>query len=207
MKKLFLVACMTLVLGGCAVGNTHRYDLGDAEFVLDTEKSVAVAVVDLRTYVLSDEKPPAFVGLQRGGYGNPFDVMTDSGHGLAEDLTTSIVSSLAAAGVQAVGVPVPQKSTEAEARQLLAAVSADRCTLLMVREWRADTYFNTGLDYDITLAVLTPEGVELAKTTLQGHDNLGSSMVPADARVYAETAVRSKLEAIFGDPEIKGALK
>lgn len=207
MQKLILVVCMTVLLGGCAVGNTHRYDLGDAEFDLQTERTVAVAVVDLRPYVLSGEKTPSFVGLQRGGYGNPFDVNTDSGRGLAEDMSSSIVSSLTAAGVQAVGIPVPPKSSEAQARQLLMGVEADRCTLLTIREWKADTYFNTGLDFDVTLMVLSPEGAELAKTTLQGHDNLGSSMVPSDARVYAETAVRSKLEQMFGDPEVKSVLE
>jgi hypothetical protein len=88
---------MGVLLGGCAVDNSHRYDLGDAEFQVESNKTVAVAVVDTRPYVLSGEKTANFSGLMRGGFGNPFDVTTDSGRALAEDLTISIVRALNAA--------------------------------------------------------------------------------------------------------------
>jgi hypothetical protein len=40
---------------------------------------LAVAVHDERSEVASGDKNPAFVGLLRGGYGNPMDVRTASG--------------------------------------------------------------------------------------------------------------------------------
>ena len=62
-----------------------------------------MATQDRREYVLSGNKDPQFVGLQRGGYGNPFDVRTSDDRPLAEDMTTAIVAAMAGRGFQ----PVP----------------------------------------------------------------------------------------------------
>jgi hypothetical protein len=207
MRSLILLICMGVLLGGCAVGNSHRYDLGDAELQVESSKTVAVAVVDARPYVLSGDKTPNFSGLMRGGFGNPFDVTTDSGRALAEDLTISIVSALKRDGVEAVAVPVGPTARGSDARTLLLASGADRCTLLTIREWKSDTYLNTGLFYNMTLEVLATDGTVLASKVLQGHDNLGASGMPADARVHVEAAVKTKLEAVFGSSDIKVALE
>jgi hypothetical protein len=207
LRQLFLVVCFGVFLGGCAIGNTHRYNLGDADLSVNSTNSVAVATVDVRPYVLSGEKAPAFSGLFRGGFGNPFDVTTDSGRPLASDLTDSIVSALKRKGIEAMAVTISPKAGDSEARALLLASGADRCTLLTIREWKSDTYFNTGLTYDVTLEVLATDGTVMASKELQGHDNLGASGVPGDARIHVEKAVKGKLEEIFGSPEIKAALQ
>lgn len=206
MRQLILILCLGALLGGCAVGNTHRYHLGDADLSVASSNTVAVAVVDLRPYVLNGEKTPNFSGLFRGGFGNPWDVATDSGRPLAEDLAASIVVALQRKGIEATAVSLSPKTTEAEARTLVTASGADRCTLLSFREWKSDTYFNTGLTYDMTLEVLSADGTVMASKVLQGHDNLGASGVPADARVHVETAVKKKLETLFGSPEVQAAL-
>lgn len=60
--------------------------------------TVAVATHDQRPYVVGGNKKPNFVGLSRGGYGNPFDVVTVSGNPLADGFSESISRSLAARG-------------------------------------------------------------------------------------------------------------
>lgn len=207
MRKIFWVIVLGLLVEGCAIGNTHRYDLGDAAFRVNSDKTVAVTTVDLRPYVLSGDKGPSFVGLQRGGFGNPFNVNTSSGRPLAEDMTTSIVAALEKSNVRALAVTTPTNTQEAGARDLLLAAEADRFILFLVREWKADTYLNTGLPHDVTLKVLQRDGTELAEKTLNGRDNLGASMVPADARVHTEAAFRHKLEAAINDPGVAAALQ
>ncbi|WP_340115557.1 hypothetical protein [Pelagibius sp. 7325] len=207
MRHVVFVLCFAGFLGGCAIGNSHRYDLGDADLKVESDKSVAVAVVDLRPYVLSGEKEPRFSGLFRGGFGNPFDVTTDSGRPLTEDLSQSVVTALKRSGVDAVTVAVAPKTATAEARALVQASGADRCALLQVREWKSDTYFNTGLTYDLTLDVLAGDGTLLASKEIQGHDNLGPAGVPGDARVQVERAVKEKLETLFANPDIKNAVE
>ena len=89
MRKFFLLGIAGFLFSGCAIGNTHRYDLGNAALVAESDKRVAVCVADERPYVLSGEKPGSFVGLLRGGFGNPFDINTTSGEPMASDITTS----------------------------------------------------------------------------------------------------------------------
>ncbi len=205
MRGLAAVVCLAFLLSACAVGNSHRYDLGNAEFELDSEKSVAVSVVDLRPYVVDGDKEPKFTGLFRGGFGNPFDVTTNSGRPLAEDLTNSIVAALKRDGIDAKAVQVKAQTNEAGARSLILASQADRCSVLYVREWKSDTYFNTGLDYNLMLEVLSSDGSVIASQVVKGHDNLGPAGVPADARVAVEEAVKAKLEALFNAAEIQAA--
>ncbi len=88
-----------LVLAGCAIGNKYDYGAAIATIYAETDKSVSATVIDQRPYVLSGSKSPSFVGLQRGGFGNPFDVKTKSGRGLAEDLTDVLVRALDAQGI------------------------------------------------------------------------------------------------------------
>lgn len=130
MQKFVLLAFIGVFLGGCAIGNTHRYDLGDASFDLESKNTVAISVVDLRPYILSGDKLPNFVGLLRGGFGNPFDVTTDSDRPLAEDMTISIVESLKKDNIRAIAVPVSASTDEAAARSLLLNAKADRFALL-----------------------------------------------------------------------------
>jgi hypothetical protein len=77
---LFCVLLGVALLGGCAFGRTYSYsDVPIAMQAISSSGSVTVAVVDDRPYVLSGGKPDRFVGLMRGGFGNPFDVNTQSG--------------------------------------------------------------------------------------------------------------------------------
>ena len=207
MRRFFSILVVSVILGGCAVGNTYRYDLGDANIGLVSDKTVAVTVVDLRPYVLSGEKSADFVGLMRGGFGNPFDVTTSSKRSLADDIAFSIVESLKRSNIQALSVAAPPKTGEVEAQNILLKAEADRFTLLAIREWKSDTYFNTSLNYDVSVKVMGRNGATIAGKTIQDRETLGVSGLPADARRYAEKAVRQKLETIFNDPEISSALK
>ena len=83
----------TLLCHGCAVGNRHAYHTTVAPLQASGSHTIAVATHDEREYVRSGNKQPDFVGLQRGGYGNPFKVTTESGHALAQDVTDSITAS------------------------------------------------------------------------------------------------------------------
>jgi hypothetical protein len=122
-------------------------------------------------------------------------------------LSQSVVAAFKRSGVDAVTVAVAPKTGTAEARALVLASGADRCALLQIREWKSDTYFNTGLTYDLALEVLAGDGTLLASKEMQGHDNLGPSGVPGDARVQVEKAVKEKLEALFANPDIRAAVE
>ncbi len=205
MRSLLLLILMSVFMSGCAIGNTYRYDLGDAQFNLNSDKTVAVTTLDLRPYVRSGDKSPTFVGLMRGGFGNPFDVLTSSGRPLAEDMTISIVEALKKSDIKAFGVTAPAGANRSDTQDRLLQEDADRFVLFLILEWKTDTFFNTGLIHNVTLQVLHRDGSRVAEKTLQGRDNLGVAGLPKDARVKAEKAFREKLEAIFNDPEVASA--
>ncbi len=206
MRQFVLVLFIGVLLGGCAVGNTHRYDLGDAELTLKSSKTIAVSTLDSRSYIISGEKTRDFVGLQRGGFGNPFGVTTDSGRPLSEDMTRSIVEAMRISGVTALAVTLGSSDPNSAIKTLLSE-EADRYVLLILREWKADTYVNTNLIHDVTLQVLEGDGNKLAEKRIRGEENLGAALIPADSRVNTEKAFKAKLEALLNDPAIVEALK
>jgi len=198
----------TMVCHGCAAGNRHAYHETVAVLQAAGSKTIAVATHDEREYVRSGHKRPNFVGLQRGGYGNPFNVTTASTHPLAQDMTDAITASLRARGFQAIPVAVTHEDDAAVVRQRILGARADRAVLLVLNEWKADSMQNTALIYAVTLEVLDGDGGVLAEKNLIGKDNLGGSFwnPPAHARRVVPAAFKAKLEMLLNSPEVVAAL-
>ncbi len=208
MHRIIAGISVCLITVGCAVGVTHRYDSATASIDLQSNSIVAVAVHDQRPYVVNGDKSPDFVGLSRGGYGNPFDVTTDSKKPLANDFTASIVASLKAGGATAMAVTVSPQDSGETARKILLAAKAERYVLVTLNEWKADTFWNTVLHYDILLRVHDGNGIERASKRLKGKDDLGGDALnpPGHSRKVVPAAYKRKLEELFRDPRIKAAL-
>ena len=198
----------TVTLAGCAIGNHHAYHDTIATFQASGSYAVAVTVHDQREYIQNKDKSPDFVGLQRGGCGNPFNVTTVSGQPLAEDMTASIVASLRARGFHPVPVVVSAEDGPATVRQRLIGTRAPRSVLLVLIEWKADSMQNTALLYTVTLQILDGTGRLLAEKNLLGRDNLGGSFwnPPAHANHAVPAAFKGKLEALFNAPDVVAAL-
>lgn len=199
----------SVLVSGCAVGNRYAYSTVVLEPTLAGSGRVSVATQDRREYVLSGDKDPQFVGLQRGGYGNPFDVRTSDDRPLADDMTTAIVAAMAQRGFQPVPIFVVPAADAAQVRQALFKDGGARALLLTLREWKSDTFMNVGLPYDVTLVVMDKTGAVLAEKRLQGRDNLGGSFwdPPSHARKAVPLAFKAKLEELLSDPAIARALR
>src|SRR5262249_14134335 len=118
MRKLVLVAPLVVVaLTGCAVGNRYAYQSVVATPQVSGTPGVSVAPLDQREYWLSGSKEPQFVGLQRGGFGNPFDVRTADDKPLADSMTTALVNTLAKKGFRTQPVIVAHSVAADAARQ------------------------------------------------------------------------------------------
>jgi len=196
-----------VVLGGCAVGRTASYADASLNLPGATVSSIAIAVgvQDQRPYVLSGNKPEKFVGLQRGGFGNPFDVNTTSGGPLATEVRDSLVKALKAKGYNAMPVALDKGDAGEAARRKLGEARAKRAALVVFREWKSDTMMNTDIHYDLTLTVLDERGNALATNTLKGSDNMGSlGMVSPEENITK--AFARKLEQLFDDPKVTRAL-
>src|SRR5262245_44940355 len=105
MRVCVILATLHL-LAACAVGNKHSYH-AEVAYVPETGSGpVSLATHDQRPYVISGKKAPEFVGVSRGGYGNPFDVTTENGRPLAEAMTQAVANTLSQKGFRSIPVTV-----------------------------------------------------------------------------------------------------
>lgn len=155
--KTLVLATLILTLTGCALGRKVDYATIGPDLAIVTGKSVAVAVYDVRSYVLSGEKKSTFVGVSRGTYYNPFDMSTASGNPLAVDLQRSVLSALADSAIVASAKPFDPP--------LKSAGPGQRVLVLKVNEWKTDTYLSTHFIYDVTAQVLDEKGTVLGSRT------------------------------------------
>ncbi|HBM87997.1 MAG TPA: hypothetical protein DD437_05605 [Rhodobiaceae bacterium] len=204
-SAIFLVG----LLAGCAVGNKVDYRAQSVSLNTGSQKAIALGVHDQRPYVLSGNKTPQFVGIQRGGWGNPFDVLTQSGGPLAQDFATSISSALTRSGATVTAKAYPHSdSNDAVTKQLLA-LTADKYLLVSYQEWKTDSLMNTALIYDITARVLLRDGTVVAQNHLSGRDKISGNVTGDQTRANdtVPAAVSRKLQLLLGDKEIIAALQ
>ena len=204
-KKILIL--IFLMLTACATGN--RYDYRSEAVVLpmkaNGQMKVMLFVEDLRPYVMSGEKGADVVGLQRGGFGNPFDVKTTSGRPLVEDMRASIAAGLSHSGydVSAAGA----ESDLAELTDTARQHEATRILWLRVREWKSDIYMGIRLDYDLNLRVYDVDGTLLAENTMQGSGPVGGmKLSPGRNSQHMAQEFSKRIGYLFNDPSVRSAL-
>ena len=207
---LFLSAiCLFIMQSACAVGNAHRYHDTIADLNVAGTIAIAVTTHDQREYIISGDKKSNFVGLSRGGFGNPFDVTTETGESLASDMTKSLVNSLSKKGFKPVSVLVNPKDDQQTIIDKLRKVNAERLFLLTLIEWKSDTYQNTALHFDIKATVYDSTGKTLGEKELKGTDDLGGSALnpPGHAKKAVPKAFKEKIQSLLNSNEIISALQ
>ena len=206
--RFLTLSAVALTCGGCAFGNQHGYHDIEVPLTYGGSARIAVATYDQRTYVRAGDKSGDFVGVQRAGFGNPFDVRTESGYDLAYDFTLSTCATLKARGYQVSPVAVEPGDTPEEVLAKLGAARGERSVILAIREWRSDTYSRTGLAYSVTLKVLDQSFAVLGEARLEGEDDLGGSAwnPPAHAREAVRDAFARKLQWLLSHPSVVRAL-
>jgi hypothetical protein len=198
--------------GACAVGQKISYGAATPQILSRGATTVALAVQDRRTEVVSGKKAPTFCGLLRGGYGNPFDLTTESGRPLATDFTDAIGRGLASSGYRVLPVPVEPQQADGEIRLRLSKPATARAMLVQIVEWKSDTYKNTSLTYVVTARVLDAEGRVLGQATVSGTDQLGGSFAGhffntgGHAKRVLPAAYQRVLERVLNAPQILMAL-
>lgn len=191
------------MLGGCAVGVTHQYNNAALQIRATNGSKLGIGVQDRRLYVITKEKPENFVGLSRGGFGNPFIVRTASGEPLADDISKSIQATLSNNGVNVSAINIPVGIDELAAIKLLTATNG-KAVLIELNEWKADTYMSTTLTYDVRALVIDVDGKVISSKKISGSENLGGSAMnpPEHSRKAVPIAFRRKIEELFSAPEI-----
>ena len=204
-NALILFSCILLI--GCAAGNKYNYraELTSLPLKAMTKKTLLLDLDDRRPYILSGEKKPDFVGLQRGGFGNPFDVTTASGNPMIDDMATSVAASLEQSGYV---VNIAESNTDLS-QLIILAKSRDvfRIIRLQVLEWKSDIYMSIGLQYDLQLSVYDADGKLLAENSMKGNEAVGGGKISATQNSeHMADEFGKRIGYLFNKPEIREAL-
>ncbi len=205
--KNFIFMCAVLLLSGCAVGNKYDYRASMISLPIksDEHKEVVLSVEDARPYVLQGEKAPDFVGLQRGGFGNPFDVTTASNKPLKDDMAISISRALKDSGYQVVSVD--GTSDKGFLVSTAAKNGATRIITLIVNEWKSDIFMSITLHCDIVLRVFDAAGEMLAESDMKFVEAIGGAQIGATKNSEVATSEFAKrIGYLFNKDEIRRAL-
>jgi cobalamin biosynthesis Mg chelatase CobN len=200
--KILAALAVALLLAACASQNYA--DMPIAMQSVGASGTIAIAVHDTRPYIANKNKEESFVGLQRSGYGIPYDLKTPNGTPLAIEMRDSIAKALKARGASPVPVTVAVSDSSAAARAKLQQSKARRSVLVTLREWKTDTLMRTDFHYDTSLAVFDEGGRELASSSAKGVDGLGMSAAGGPEITQASA---KKIEALFSDPKVAAALR
>jgi ABC-type transport system substrate-binding protein len=197
---------LSLFLVGCAVGNTYDYGRADVDLAVRGHSELGVAVIDQRPYILSGDKDANFVGLQRGGFGNPFDVRTQSGRPLAVEMAEAMESELRENGFKVFDLQISDSGSSVIATAVRQAAKP-RNVILIVHEWKTDAMMSFGLSYDLALQVLDESATLLAEAETSGiKEKLGGAGFESANSVSAANAFSSKIGQLFNDPDVMSAL-
>jgi len=203
MARIFVLITVTLVLGGCAVGVTHGLDQANPTINAKGGSTIELAVQDKRDFVVTGDKPASFIGLSRGGFGNPFDVNTSSGKPLAADIAKIVQAALLAKGVKVINVEVAPSTPQDKTIELLAS-TGNKSIFLKIISWKSDTYMQTNLSYNFELLILDGSGKLLASNSISGNEILSGPSWSAKDKV--PPVLVNKLEMLFSDPKIASKL-
>lgn len=208
MKSLKIIGLSLLILAaaGCAVGNQYDYRNIDISLPLAGDGALGVAVVENRDYVLSGDKKPNFVGSQRGGFGNPFDVTTASGQALAEAMSDALENGLRKSGYEVSKLHV----SSADSSAVISAIAENgmaKNVVLTVTEWKTDIYMNMNLHFELVLQIITKDGTTIASNKAQGEETLSGAGFESQNSRLAADAFEIKIGRLFNSPEIIAALK
>lgn len=172
MKKVFylILACL---LSSCAFGT--KMNLAETQLNLSPNKldTFSVVVWDARPYVLSGEKSPEWIGLQRSGWGIPYGVHTSSGATLAQDFSRLIGSNFSRAGVSINSNIAAVPGTKSR-EQALTSIESGKKLLVTINQWKSDTMADVSFEHDILCEVISKDGKTLvaeksfAKEVLEG---------------------------------------
>ena len=208
MKKILLILLVLFLIGCGAVGNKYNYQSSSMALPIQPadHKTLILSVEDLRPYVLNGKKKPSFVGVQRGGFGNPFDVTTSSGKPMTEDMSAAIVMGLMDVGYRVVNVR--EKPEIVNLVNSAVKEDATRIVVLKVYDWKSDIYMGLTLHCDLRLSVFDVNGELLAENTINFVDEISGTHFGAakNSQVVADEFAK-QIGYLFNKKEVRSALQ
>ena len=184
MFRFFLLLSVAL-LASCgsnsAIDRTENYIYAWPNINYEMNEDITIGVIDHREYVTNDKVDPSYVGIMRGGYGNPWYMHTESGKPLADDISQAVVSGFLNSGIDAKNIRLNPKASIKDAASNLNSSDSSKKLLIIIGQWKSDTYKNTNFYYQLTVKTYDQSGENIASYTAQSSDDGASVVSPMDA--------------------------
>jgi hypothetical protein len=203
------LALAALMLAGC--GSLYRINYSNirADLQYRGSRSVAVGVLDERPYILSGENDPRYVGTMRGGYGNPFDLWTESNMQLADEMAATVADSLRSSGFTVLAVKAAVGKDVTNILSAIETAGADRLVVMVVKDWWSNYYpaswgsEKTELIMNVELKIMDKNRVVL------GENGLKDTAIPPSGwpKDTIPGYYQKKMSELFNSPGIQNAFK
>jgi hypothetical protein len=210
-----LLAISTL-LGGCVTPIPLAQEAPDLSYKVT--RPIVVAVLDQRD-VLSQGKPPTYIGRAHATFGIPADMQTypwfvsdktKKDQTLAQALEERVVMGLNDEGWQLAPAGLTARPQQAEITSFLAAHNAERLIVLSLTQWFASINLNWvtafNFDWGYLLDVYDAQGATVATITDQGRDVVDAKADESPQNML-KLAFRDRLIKILERPELRAALE
>jgi len=189
------------------MGNKYNYDTPKMVLPVHGTANVGLAVIDERPYVLDGDKSPDFVGLQRGGFGNPFNVTTESGRPLSVDMQDSLSKALSSNGYE-VSLIQATSSSQADIDKAVRHEGKERNVIILLKEWKTDAMMRFGISYNVILRILNQQAELLGENQVEADKEPmgGAGFESANSKAAAVT-FENKMNVLFKAPQIIQAME
>lgn len=162
-------------------------------------------MLDHRPYVLDKSKPETFAGLSRGGLaGVPYNMHTESGRPLADDMAMAVANALRAKGATVTVVALAPSVGDGDALAKVARPGG-KGLLVVLKEWKSDTYIKATLYFDVSAHVVDPSGKSSGEGRVEGVEEL-----PYEGLNTRETApikaFTGKMQQLLATPAVADRL-
>ncbi len=169
---------------------------------------ISVAVLDLRPYILSGERDSNYVAIERGGYGNIWHETTSSKLPLSEELTDSLKQNFSQVGFNITSIKTEGLRNKQRVVDDFKNNTSSKLVLLILNEYKSDTFVNSWFMYDIDVYVINNDGKELAYETSKGKINVdGNWFWPFVSRKRVPLKSGNVLEELLNRQSIVNALE
>lgn len=212
-KQFALTVGAALLLSGCTPAGGHRFDYSRALLTMQClgpgDRTVALAVHDVRKYIVNARHTPNYVGMSRAILGNPWPIYTADDAPLTNTMTQGLADALRKAGYS----PLISGSRPTDTRQdvinALKSSRADRMILVTLNEWYSDSFRKGNyLTCYVAIEVLDREGTPMSQEkTFAMEEGIGVGEIPKEAEQHVLRAYKARFEAMLNHPDICKALQ
>ncbi|MBI5890518.1 MAG: hypothetical protein HZB47_07555 [Nitrosomonadales bacterium] len=203
-STIMLLAIVGFVLTGCVVGNKIDYTSAQLSVKYPGTTKLAFGIQDKRTYIVTKNKDDNFVGVYRGGFGNPFNVTTSSKKSLSEDIAVVVSRVLNIEGAHASPIIFDGSTSDEEISRTMKNNSTPKALVITINEWKSDSTNSfahrvTNFDFNLVAVTYDHNGIQLAKKVVKGTEQVSGGAFAGFSYVEsaAPNVLKSKLEELL----------